>query len=81
MALAGIGPVTVTVPVACEGSLPAVIDGAALPDNMASFAVCRMLVELVKTVVPLRNPITKLRAKYAATPLRAQSRYFFETEL
>jgi hypothetical protein len=40
-----------------------------------------MLVKLVKIVVPIRNPTTKHRAKYAATPLRAQSRYFFETEL
>jgi hypothetical protein len=40
-----------------------------------------MLVKLAKIVVPMRNPTTKHRAKYAATPLRAQSRYFFETEL
>jgi hypothetical protein len=81
MALVGIGRVTVLV--TCEGLLPAVIDGAASPNNnnMASFTVCRMLVDLAKTAVPIRNPTTKLIAKYAATPLRAQSRYFFETEL
>jgi hypothetical protein len=81
MALVGIGRVTVLV--TCEGLLPAVIDGAASPNNnnMASFTVCRMLVDLVKTAVPIRNPTTRLIAKYAATPLRAQSRYFFEIEL
>src|SRR4029077_6862421 len=51
------------------------------PDNMASLAVCRMLVKLVKTAVPMRNPTPKHRARYAATPLTAQSRYFFESEL
>jgi hypothetical protein len=40
-----------------------------------------MLVKLAKIVVPMRNPTTKHRAKYATTPLRAQSRYFFEPEL
>src|SRR5262249_4248434 len=61
------------------GLLPTVIDTAALRENVASFAVCRMLVKLVKILVPMRNPTTKLRAKYAATPLTAQSRYFFES--
>ena len=79
MALAGIG--RVTIPVTCEGSLPTLIDGVPNNNNMASFTICRMLVDLVKTAVPMRNPTTKLRAKYAATPLRTQSRYFFETEL
>jgi hypothetical protein len=58
--------------------LPAVIDAAALRENVASFAVCRMLVNLV-IAVPMRNPTTKHRAKYAA--LRAQSRYVFATKL
>jgi hypothetical protein len=57
-----------------------VIDAAALRDNVASFAVCRMLAKLVKIIVPI-NPTTKHRAKNAATPLRTQSRYFFEAEL